>query len=44
LMPTQLRIADMVVTLPQRKGKLQPEMVRLQNGRVILEAWNFKEK
>ncbi len=44
LMPTQLRIADMVVNLPTRKGKLQPEIVRLQNGRVILEAWNFKEK
>jgi len=44
LMPTQLRIADMVISLPGRRGKLQPEMLSLRNGQVVIEPWNPKEK
>jgi septum site-determining protein MinC len=40
LSPTQLRIAGMIAVTPQRKGKPQPEVVRLQAGQVVAEAWN----
>lgn len=41
--PLQLRIANEVLTLPHRKGKLQPEMARIHKGTIILENWNNKE-
>jgi septum site-determining protein MinC len=44
LSPTQLRIAGEIAITPQRKGKAQPEMVKIQNGQVVAEPWNPKEK
>jgi septum site-determining protein MinC len=43
LMPTQLRIAEQIAIQPQRRGKPQPEVARIDNGQVIAEPWNFKE-
>jgi septum site-determining protein MinC len=43
MMPTQLRIADQIAITPHRKGKPQPEVVRIVNGQVVAEAWNTKE-
>ena len=43
LSPTQLRIAGKIATTPQRRGKPQPEIARLQNGQVVAEAWNPKK-
>lgn len=40
LSPTQLRIADQIAVTPQRRGKPQPEMARLQNGQVVAEPWD----
>jgi len=28
---------------PQRRGKLQPEMARLDNGQVVAENWDPKK-
>lgn len=39
LAPTQLRIAGCIATTPQRRGKPQPEMARLENGQVVAEIW-----
>jgi septum site-determining protein MinC len=44
LAPTQLRIAGQIATTPQRRGKPQPEMARLKDGKVIAEPWNPKAK
>lgn len=44
LNPTQLRIADKIAIPPQRKGKTQPEMARIQEGQVVAEFWNVKGK
>jgi len=44
LMPTQLRIASLVAIPPQRKERAQPEMARVQDGQVVAEPWNYKEK
>jgi septum site-determining protein MinC len=44
LMPTQLRIAGQIAITPQRRGKPQPEMARLIDGRVVAEPWNPKRK
>jgi septum site-determining protein MinC len=44
LSPTQLRIAGEIAITPQRKGKALPEMVKIQNGQVVAEPWNPKEK
>jgi septum site-determining protein MinC len=44
LSPTQLRIAGQIALTPQKRGKPQPEMARLQNARVVAEVWNTKEK
>jgi septum site-determining protein MinC len=44
LSPTQLRIAGQIALTPQRKGKPQPEIAHLQNGQVLAEAWNPKER
>jgi len=40
LSPTQLRIAGQIVIAPNRRGKVQPEIARLQDGRVVAEPWN----
>jgi septum site-determining protein MinC len=44
LSPTQLRIADQIALTPKRRGKPQPEMARLQDGRVVAEAWDPKRE
>lgn len=44
LAPTQLRIAGQIALTPQRRGKPQPEIARLQNGQVVAEAWKAKGK
>jgi septum site-determining protein MinC len=43
LSPTQLRIAGKISVTPQRRGKSQPEMARLQNDQVIAEPWDPKK-
>jgi septum site-determining protein MinC len=44
LNPMQLRIAGHAATSPPRKGKPQPEIASLQDGRLIAEPWLLKEK
>jgi septum site-determining protein MinC len=44
LSPVQLRIAGHIALTPQRRGKPQPEIARLQENRVVAEVWNPKEK
>ena len=42
LSPTQLRIAGQIAISPQRRGKSQPELARLQDGHVVAEPWKPK--
>jgi len=42
LSPTQLRIAEQIAIPPQRKGKPQPEIARIQDGQVLAEAWKVE--
>lgn len=44
LSPTQLRIAGQIAITPQRRGKSQPEVARIQDGLVVAEPWNPKGK
>ena len=44
LTPTQLRIADQIAITPKRRGKPQPEVVRIVDGQVVAEQWNPKGK
>ncbi len=44
LSPTQLRIAGKIALTPQRRGKPQPEMARLEDGQVVAEPWNPKTR
>ena len=44
LSPTQLRIAGQIAITPQGRGKSQPEMARLVDGRVMAEPWNPKDR
>jgi septum site-determining protein MinC len=44
LAPTSLRIGDYALSLPAKRGKPEPEIVSLQNGRLIAEAWKTKTK
>jgi septum site-determining protein MinC len=39
LSPTQLRIAGEIAVSPKQKGKVQPEIARLQDGVLVAEAW-----
>ena len=39
LSPTQLRIAGEIAVSPERRGKPQPEIVRLKDGRLQAEPW-----
>jgi septum site-determining protein MinC len=43
LSPTQLRIAGQIAIPPKRRGKPQPEMARIESGKVIAEPWNPKK-
>jgi len=42
--PMQLRIAGYTLTLPARRGKPEPEMVSIQDGRVVTETWKAKAR
>ena len=44
LSPTQLRIAGIIAVSPKRKGKPQPEIARIVDGKVIAESWNSKAR
>ena len=44
LSPTQLRIAGMITTSPKRRGKPKPEMARIQNGQIMAETWDPRQK
>jgi septum site-determining protein MinC len=44
LAPTGLRIAGYTLTLPSKRGKVEPEIVSIQDGRVVAEAWKTKGK
>jgi septum site-determining protein MinC len=44
LSPTQLRIAGQIAITPQRRGKSQPEVARIQDGQVVAEPWDTKGK
>ena len=37
--PAQLRIANEIAISPERKGKPQPEIARLKDGRLVAEPW-----
>ena len=39
LAPTQLRIAGEIAVSPKKKGKSQPEVARLKDGRLEAEPW-----
>jgi septum site-determining protein MinC len=39
LTPTQLRIAGEIAVSPKRKGKVQPEIARLEDGVLVAEPW-----
>lgn len=43
LSPTQLRIAGQIATTPKRRGKPQPEIASLRDGRVVAEPWSPKK-
>jgi septum site-determining protein MinC len=43
LAPTQLRIAGQIAVPPQRRGKPQPELVQIKDGRVVAVPWNPKK-
>jgi septum site-determining protein MinC len=40
--PMQLRIASLASITPERRGKVQPEMARIENGRVVADSWDSK--
>jgi septum site-determining protein MinC len=42
--PMQLRIAGYTLNLPQRHSKSEPEMIYIQDGRVVTEPWKTKTK
>lgn len=44
LAPTQLRISGKIAVTPQRKGKPQPEIARVKDGKVIAEVWDNKKQ
>lgn len=43
LHPMQLRIASMVSVTPESHGKSQPEMARIESGRLVADPWDIKE-
>jgi septum site-determining protein MinC len=44
LSPTQLRISGKIAVAPNRRGKPNPEVVRLVEGQFVAEGWNPKSK
>jgi septum site-determining protein MinC len=43
LTPTQLRISGYAASSPKRKGKLEPELARIENGQIIAQPWHTKK-
>ena len=41
LHPMQLRIASIVSVTPERHGKSQPEMARIENGQLVADPWDI---
>lgn len=41
LSPTQIRIANHIVLTPTKRTKPQPEIARLYDGKLIIEAWDY---
>ncbi len=39
LAPTQLRIADAIATSPKRRGKPEPEIALVRDGKIVAERW-----
>jgi septum site-determining protein MinC len=39
LAPTQLRIADAIATSPKRRGKPEPEVALVRDGKIVAERW-----
>ncbi len=44
LVPTQLRLAGEIATLPRRFGKPRPEVASMRDGKLIAEPWDTKGK
>jgi septum site-determining protein MinC len=44
MMPTQLRIADMIAVTPKKKGKSQPEVAHVKDGQVVVDPWQYKKE
>lgn len=44
LAPMQLRIAGYIAVTPQRKGKPEPEIARIDHNQVVAESWIPKAK
>lgn len=42
--PTYIHIAGVITQLSTRKGKIQPELARISNEKIILEAWEPKNQ
>jgi septum site-determining protein MinC len=42
--PTTLRIAGYTLNMPVKRGKAEAEMVMIQDGRLVAEAWKNKGK
>jgi septum site-determining protein MinC len=40
--PMQLRIANAVLPIANAKRKSQPEVIKILNGQVVVEPWNYK--
>jgi septum site-determining protein MinC len=40
--PTYIHIAGLIMQLSTRKGKIQPEIARIANEKIIIEAWKPK--
>jgi len=43
LHPMQLRIASVASVTPERRGKAQPEIARIEDGLVVADPWDTKE-
>jgi septum site-determining protein MinC len=41
--PMQLRIANISLAVSLKKGKIQPEIARIQHGQVVSGVWNAKD-
>lgn len=44
LAPTQLRIAGQIAVSPARRGRPQPEQVRLHDGQLVAERWGEERR